>query len=135
MNKASNLVIWDFFDGANKNKSSISTSQYFLLCKISKIALMHDFQIDGEIFNPIGILDIDTKCYQDMANFYNIFLNHLRVLGSEKHLLDLILIEPHIKNCLIPKMYPLIIDKLKCLKSVTTLLSVTFLLINTTGLE
>ena len=28
----------------------------FLLCKQSNIAFMHDCQIEGEIFNPVGIL-------------------------------------------------------------------------------
>ena len=31
-------------------------SQYFLLWTQSKIAFMYDCQIEGEIFNPIGIL-------------------------------------------------------------------------------
>ena len=31
-------------------------SQYFLLLRQSKIALMYDCHMDGEMFNPIGIL-------------------------------------------------------------------------------
>ena len=30
-------------------------SQYFQLCKQSNIVFMYDCQIEGEIFNPIGI--------------------------------------------------------------------------------
>ena len=46
----------DFFNAVNHYRSSIIASQYFLLCKYSNIALIYDCQIEGEIFNPIGIL-------------------------------------------------------------------------------
>ena len=55
-NKSSSFAIWAFFEGVKSNKSSIITSLCFLLCKHSKIAFMYDCQIEGEIFNPIGIL-------------------------------------------------------------------------------
>ena len=45
----------DFFDGVNNNRSSIITSQYFLLCNHSISLLIFNSQIDGEVFNPIGI--------------------------------------------------------------------------------
>ena len=88
---------------------------------------------------PLAFFDIDTKYYQNVIKFHNTFLNYLRVSRSEKHLLDLTLIELCIKKYLILKMCPLIMDKLncfwlffmfKCLNSVTTLLSfITFLLL------
>ena len=46
----------DPFDGVNNKRSSTIASQYFLLCKQSNIAFMYDCQIEGEIFNTIGIL-------------------------------------------------------------------------------
>ena len=46
----------DPFKGVNNERSSVIASQYFLLCKQTYIAFMYDCQIDGEIFNPIGIL-------------------------------------------------------------------------------
>ena len=46
----------EFFDGVNNNKSSMIASQYFLLWRQSKIALMYDYYMGGEIFNAIGIL-------------------------------------------------------------------------------
>ena len=48
--------MFDFFDGVNNNRSSIIASQYFLPYKQSNIAFIYDCQIEGEIFNPIGIL-------------------------------------------------------------------------------
>ena len=54
-NKSSNLAIWDFFDGVSNNRSSIIASQYFLLCKHSKMTLIYHCQIEGETFNSIGI--------------------------------------------------------------------------------
>ena len=48
--------MWDFFDEVNKSRSSIIASQYFLFCEQSNIAFIYDCQIEGEIFNPIGIL-------------------------------------------------------------------------------
>ena len=41
--------------GVNYSKSSIIALQCFLLCKHSKIAFMYDCQIEGEIFNHMGI--------------------------------------------------------------------------------
>ena len=45
----------DFLVGINNNRSSIIALQYFLLCKQSKIAFIYDCQINGDIFNFIGI--------------------------------------------------------------------------------
>ena len=36
-NKSSNFATCDLFDGVNNNRSSITASQYFLLCKQSNI--------------------------------------------------------------------------------------------------
>ena len=44
------------FEGVNNSKLSIIASQCFLLCKHSKIAFMYDCQVEGEMFNPLGIL-------------------------------------------------------------------------------
>ena len=79
-------------------------SQYFLLRKQSKVAFIYDCQIDGEIF------DTDTKCYQNMVKFHNIFLNSLRVIRNEMHLTNLTLITLQIYNYIILKMYPSIMD-------------------------
>ena len=46
----------EFFVGVNNNGSSIIASQYFLLCKQYKIVFMYHCQIDGDVFNSIGIL-------------------------------------------------------------------------------
>ena len=54
--KSSSLAMYDFLDGMNNNRSSIIAPQYFLLCKHSKIVLIYDYQIDGDIFNPMDIL-------------------------------------------------------------------------------
>ena len=55
-NKSSNFAICTLFEGVNNNKSSIIASQCFLLCKHCKIAFIYDCQIEGNIFNHIGIL-------------------------------------------------------------------------------
>ena len=44
------------FEGVKNKRSSTIASQYFLLYKQSNNAFMYDSQIEGEIFNPIGIL-------------------------------------------------------------------------------
>ena len=63
----------DFFVEGNNNRSSIIASQYFLLCKYPNISLMYDCQIEGEIFNPIGIL-----WYQyDLLSKYGNILQYL----------------------------------------------------------
>ena len=54
--KSFNFAICDFLDGVNNKRSSITASQYFLLCKQYNIVFMYDCQIEGEIINPIGIL-------------------------------------------------------------------------------
>ena len=51
-----NFAICALFEGIHNSKSSIIASQCFLLCKHSKIAFMYDCQIEGEMFNLIGIL-------------------------------------------------------------------------------
>ena len=56
LNISSNLFVWDFFDGVKSIRSSIIASQYFLLCRQFKIALMYDCHMDGDMFKPIGIL-------------------------------------------------------------------------------
>ena len=43
-------------DGVTNKRSSIIASQYFLLCKQSNIVFMYECQIEGETFNPMGIL-------------------------------------------------------------------------------
>ena len=55
-NKSSNFAIYALFKGMNNSKSSIIVSQCFLLCTYSKIAFIYDCQIEGDMFNPIGIL-------------------------------------------------------------------------------
>ena len=72
-NKSSNFAMYDFFDGVNNNRSSIIASQYFLFCKHYNIAFIWDCQIEGEIFNPIGIFGTDMMCYQSMVIFHNTF--------------------------------------------------------------
>ena len=69
-------------------------SQYFLLQRQSKITLIYDCHMDGEMFNPIGIFDIDKKNCQNMKVFHNTFLNFLITLVNERHLSDLKLIVP-----------------------------------------
>ena len=49
-----------------------------------------------------------------MVISHNIYLNFSIALRSEKLLSKLVLIELHIENYLIPKMYPSIRDKLSC---------------------
>ena len=55
-NRASNFAICALFEGVKSNKSYMIASQCFLLCRHSKIAFIYDCQIEGEMFNPIGIL-------------------------------------------------------------------------------
>ena len=50
-----NFAMCALLEGVN-NKSSIISLQCFLLCKHSKIAFIYDCQIEGDIFNHIGIL-------------------------------------------------------------------------------
>ena len=96
----------DFFDGVNKKRSSIIASQYFLLCKQSNIAFMYDCQIEGEIFNPIGILwykyDVLPKYgsivqylfeFSDSLSEWNAYFKsntdstfHLKLPNTEMHL-------------------------------------------------
>ena len=54
--KSSNFAICALFEGVNNSQLSIIASQCFLLCIHSKIAFMYNCQIEGEMFNPIGIL-------------------------------------------------------------------------------
>ena len=63
----------DFFNGVNNKRLFIIASQYFLLCKESNIAFMYDCQIEGEVFNPIGIL---WYKYDVLPN-YGIILQYL----------------------------------------------------------
>ena len=98
----------NFFDGVNNNRTSITASQYFLLCRHSNIAFMHDCQIEDEMFG------ISMMTYQNTVIYHNIFLNSPIVLVSEMHLLNLLLIVPHILNCLIQRMYLLVRDMPDC---------------------
>ena len=54
--KSSSLFMCDTFDRVNNKRSSVMASQYFLLCRQCRIAVMYDCQIEGEMFNPIDIL-------------------------------------------------------------------------------
>ena len=56
------LAMCNFLVGVNNKRLSIIASQYFLLCKQSKISFIYDCQIDGDIFNPIGILWYKYDC-------------------------------------------------------------------------
>ena len=56
LNISSNLLIWDSFDGVKSIRSSIIASQYFLLWRQFKTALIYDCHMDGDMFKPIGIL-------------------------------------------------------------------------------
>ena len=68
-NKSSNFTICALLEGVNSNKSSITALQCFLLCKHSKIVFIYDCQIEGDIFNPIGIL---CYIYQVLLKYGNI---------------------------------------------------------------
>ena len=54
--KSSNFAICAFFAGVKSKRSSIIALQCFLVSKQSKIAFIYDCQMQGDIFNPIGIL-------------------------------------------------------------------------------
>ena len=54
--KSSNFAICALFEGVNNGKSSIIASKCSLLCKHSKITFMYNCQIEGEMFNAMGIL-------------------------------------------------------------------------------
>ena len=54
--RSSNFAICAFLLGVKNNKLSIIASKYFLLCKQFKMVFIYISQIDGETFNPIGIL-------------------------------------------------------------------------------
>ena len=55
-NRSSNLFMCVSFDGVNSRRLSMITSQYFLLWRQYKIALIYNCHMDGEMFSPIGIL-------------------------------------------------------------------------------
>ena len=50
LRKLSNFPLYDFISGVNRNRLSIIASEYFLLCGQFKMALMHDYHIDGDGF-------------------------------------------------------------------------------------
>ena len=139
-----NLAIWVFV-GVNNNILSIIASQYFLLCKQSKIAFMYDCQIDGDIFNPIGFL---WYKYEVLPKYGKIPQYHLEFSESIKEWnasfksnidktshLQLPYTENVSFNNGKAKLF-LAVLMFRCLKSVMTLLPlVTFLLINITWLE
>ena len=136
----------DFFHGVDNNRSSIIASQYFLLCKQSNIAFMYDCQIEGEIFNPIGIIwykcDVLPK-YGSILQYLFEFSNSLSewnasfksntnsTLNLELPITEKVSFS---KGC--AKLF-LAILTFKYLKSTLVLscATATFLLINITGLE
>ena len=54
--KSSNFAMCAFFVGVKSNRSSIIASPCFLVSKQSKIVFIYDYQIEGDMFKPIGIL-------------------------------------------------------------------------------
>ena len=141
----SNFAICALFEGVNTKVMSIIALQCFQLCKHSKIAFMYDYQIEGEMFNPIGILwykyeallkysnipqylfESSNSCNEWNASFRSNTksTSHLEFLRTENVSLT---------NGYAKLFFPILM--FKCLKSVTTLLScVIFWLINITGLE
>ena len=78
------------FEGENNSKSSIIASQYLLLSKHPNIAFIYDCQIEGEIFNPRGIVDINRRHSQNMAIYHDTFLNPQKTIMNEMCLLYLI---------------------------------------------
>ena len=76
-NKSFNLAKWDVFVGVNNNKSSMIASQYFLLCKQTKTALMYDCHITGEIFkphsHPLIHVQWTTKIWENSTKLFGIF--------------------------------------------------------------
>ena len=67
-----------------------------MLWRQSKIALMYDCHIDGEIFDPIGILWYKKDGLPNMGVCHNTSLRSLTVLVSERHPLNLTLTIPYI---------------------------------------
>ena len=55
-NKSSSFVMSHCFEGMKNSRSSIITSQYFLLSRQSRIAFIYGCQSSRETFSPIGIL-------------------------------------------------------------------------------
>ena len=132
LQKASNFVICAFLLGINNNKSSIITSQYFLLCNLFKMVFIYVCQIGGETFNPIGILwykydalpkygsipqyfcDFSDSCKEWKASFKSNtdITSHLELSNNAKVSLN---------NGYTKLFFAILM--FKCLKSVTTLLS------------
>ena len=67
--KFSNFAICAFFEGVKNSILPINALQCFLLCKHLNIAFMYDCQIEGEMFNPIGIL---WYKYQALPKYGNV---------------------------------------------------------------
>ena len=88
--KSSNFAICALCEGVNSSKLSIIALQCFLLCKNPKIAFIYDCQIEGEMFNPIGILWYKYEAFPKYGNIRQNFLNPQKVEMDEMHLLDLI---------------------------------------------
>ena len=61
------------FEGVKSNRSSMIASLCFLLCRHSRIAFIYDCQIEGEMFNPMGIL----WCMYDALPKYGNILQYL----------------------------------------------------------
>ena len=114
-------------------------SQYFLLSRQLRMVFIYICQIDGETFNPIGIL---WYKYDSLPKYGKI-PQFLTISRSKKHHSNHPQSTSHFELPSVANM-PFIneyaklflaILVFKCLRAVTTLLScVTFLLINITGL-
>ena len=94
-NKSSNFAICTLSDGVKSNKSYMTASQCFLLGRHFKITFIYDCQIEGEMFNPIGILWYMYDILPKYGNNCSIFLNLLKALMNEMCLSNLILKEPN----------------------------------------
>ena len=129
-NKSFNFAKCNFFNGVNNNRSSIIASQYFLLCKHFKTALMYDCQIGCEMFNPIGTLWYKYDALPRYGNIPQYLLEFSESLSewntsfkSNTHKLSHLEL-PDTENESFNYGYaklPLAILMFKCLKSVTTL--------------
>ena len=118
-------------------------SQEFLLCKQSSIAFVWDCQIEGDIFNAIGILwykyEALPKYGSILQYFFELSDNLNEWNASFKSNTDSTSPQelPSTENVPLSKGYARLFSAIlmfRCQKSMTTLLSwVTFVLINMTG--
>ena len=112
--KSSNFTICALFEDVNNSKSSIIASQCFLLCKHSKIAFVYDCKIEGEMFNPMGILWYKYEALPKYGSIPKYLFQSSKALMSKMHLLNLILIVPHIWSFQGLKMYLWLMDMPNC---------------------